>query len=55
MLTEGDGTHTVDFSPDRRFFIDTWSRVDQPPVTELRRSQDGKLVCASWNEPMPAR
>ncbi|MGD0528879.1 MAG: DPP IV N-terminal domain-containing protein [Polyangiaceae bacterium] len=44
VLTEGDGTHMVDFSPDRRFFIDTWSRVDQPAVTELRRASDGKLV-----------
>ena len=45
VLTEGDGTHTVEFSPDRRFFIDTWSRVDLPPVNELRNSDDGKLVC----------
>ena len=45
VLTEGDGTHTVEFSPDRRFFIDTWSRVDLPPVNVLRRSSDGKLVC----------
>ena len=45
ILTEGDGTHDIDFSPDRRFFLDTYSRVDLPPVTELRRSDDGKLVC----------
>src|SRR5205807_8049540 len=37
VLTHGDGTHAVEWSPDRRFFIDTWSRVDMPPVTELRR------------------
>ena len=43
--TEGDGTHTIDYSPDKRFIIDTYSRVDLPPVTELRRSDDGKLVC----------
>ena len=30
----------MDFSPDERFFVDTWSRVDQPPVTELRRAAD---------------
>src|SRR5207253_3174624 len=46
VLTHGDGTHTVDWSPDRRFFIDTWSRVDMPPVTELRRSEDGRRICA---------
>jgi hypothetical protein len=28
ILTEGDGTHTWQWSPDRRWFIDTWSRVD---------------------------
>jgi dipeptidyl-peptidase 4 len=44
-LTEGDGTHAVQWSPDRRFFIDTWSRVDFPPVHELRRSLDGRLLC----------
>ncbi len=45
VLTQDDGTHTVDFSPDGRWFVDTWSRVDQPPITELRRSDDGGLVC----------
>jgi dipeptidyl-peptidase-4 len=45
LLTEGDGTHTVQYSPDRRLFIDTWSRVDLAPVNELRRAEDGKLVC----------
>ncbi len=25
--------------------IDTYSRVDQPPVVELRRTEDGRLVC----------
>jgi dipeptidyl aminopeptidase/acylaminoacyl peptidase len=45
LLTEGDGTHAVEFSPDRRFLVDAWSRVDQPPVHALRRTSDGKLVC----------
>ena len=44
VLTEGDGTHKVTFSPDRQFFVDTYSRVDLPPVTELRRASDGKKV-----------
>lgn len=54
-LTSGDGTHGARrgdkdapgwrFSPDGRWFLDTWSRVDQPPVTELRRASDGGLVC----------
>jgi dipeptidyl aminopeptidase/acylaminoacyl peptidase len=45
VLTEGDGTHAVEFSPDRKFIIDSYSRVDMPAVTELRRTEDGKLVC----------
>ena len=43
-LTEADGTHDVEFSPGRRFYLDRYSRVDMPPVTELRRSDDGSLV-----------
>ena len=54
VLTEGDGTHNIEFSPDRRFFIDRWSRVDQPPVSELRDTNDGRLICelerADWSE-----
>ncbi len=46
LLTEGDGTHQIAYSPDARFLIDTYSRVDMPPVNELRRVEDGKLVCA---------
>jgi dipeptidyl aminopeptidase/acylaminoacyl peptidase len=49
-LTEGDGNHFqangLQFSPDRKYFIDTYSRVDMAPVHELRRVADGKLVCA---------
>ena len=31
MLTAGNGTHSVRFSPDRRFLVDTYSRVDMAP------------------------
>jgi dipeptidyl aminopeptidase/acylaminoacyl peptidase len=52
VLTEGDGTHEIKFSPDRRFFLDKWSRVDKPPIIELRNSKDGNLICelecADW-------
>jgi dipeptidyl aminopeptidase/acylaminoacyl peptidase len=44
-LTPGNGNHSVQFSPDRRFLLDTYSRVDMPPVHELRRVADGALVC----------
>ena len=45
VLTESDGNHAVRISPDRKYLLDTWSRIDSPPVTELRRCDDGKLVC----------
>jgi hypothetical protein len=44
-LTEGNGSHTVAYSPDEKYLIDSYSRVDLPPVHELRRVADGKLVC----------
>ncbi len=44
-LTEGNGNHTVRYSPDEKYLIDTYSRVDMAPVNELRRVADGKLVC----------
>jgi dipeptidyl aminopeptidase/acylaminoacyl peptidase len=44
-LTDGNGNHTIEFSPDRKFLIATYSRPDVPPVNELRRVSDGKLVC----------
>jgi dipeptidyl aminopeptidase/acylaminoacyl peptidase len=43
-LTEADGTHSIQLSPNRKYYLDTYSRVDLAPVTELRRSEDGKLV-----------
>jgi dipeptidyl aminopeptidase/acylaminoacyl peptidase len=44
-LTEGNGNHSVQFSPDRKYLIDSYSRVDAAPKHELRRADDGKLVC----------
>jgi dipeptidyl aminopeptidase/acylaminoacyl peptidase len=46
LLTEGDGTHTWQIAPNGRWLIDTYSRVDLPPVSELRDAGSGKLVCA---------
>jgi len=42
--TEADGQHSVAFSPDREFYVDRWSRVDRPPVAELRRTRDREVV-----------
>ncbi|MFA6129256.1 MAG: DPP IV N-terminal domain-containing protein [Bacteroidales bacterium] len=43
-LTDGNGNHALTFSPDQSFFVDTWSRVDAPPVSVLRKSEDGSVV-----------
>lgn len=43
MLTTGDGSHSVTFSPDSKWLFDRYSRVDMPPVHELRSADDGSL------------
>lgn len=43
-LTTADGYHTVRFSHDREYYVDTWSRVDMAPISELRRTRDASLV-----------
>lgn len=53
-LTPGDGAHSLEYSPDRRFLLAVTSRVDVPPITELRRAEDGRLICelerADWSD-----
>ena len=44
-LTSGDGTYALQHSPDGRFAIGIYSRVDLPNVCELRRTSDGSVVC----------
>ncbi len=43
-LTPEEGNHMAVFSPDGKYLVDTYSLVDKAPVTELRRTSDGKLV-----------
>jgi dipeptidyl aminopeptidase/acylaminoacyl peptidase len=43
-FTSEDGTHTVAFSPDDEFYVDTWQRVDLPPETVLKRTSDQQVV-----------
>ena len=43
-LTSEDGTHIVTFSTDRQFYVDTWSRVDSPHVSVLKRTSDQATV-----------
>ena len=44
LLTDGDGTHEVTYSPTGEYYLDKYSRVDLAPVVELRRTKDGALV-----------
>ena len=43
-LTEADANHDVRFSSDMAYYVDTYSRVDMPTVSELRRTADRSLV-----------
>ena len=43
-LTEADGNHSVTFSADMKFYVDSWSRVDLPTIAELRSAADKKLL-----------
>jgi dipeptidyl aminopeptidase/acylaminoacyl peptidase len=64
-LTDADGNHTVTFSPDRQFYVDSWSRVDLPTVAVLKRTSDRQvvmeleksdasaLVATGWRMPEP--
>jgi dipeptidyl-peptidase-4 len=44
-LTPANGTHKLIYSPNGVYYVDVYSRVDFAPVSELRRSRDGSLVC----------
>lgn len=44
VLTEGNGDHEIQLSPDRRYAIASYSRVDAPPIHELRNCQTGELI-----------
>jgi len=64
-LTPEPGNHSLVFSHDKKFCVDTYSMIDEPPVTVLRRSQDGSVVmdlekadiqdllAAGWKMPEP--
>jgi len=64
LLTPEDATHSITVSPSGRFFVDSYSKPDVPPVTVLRDT-DGKLLrtvetadisrllAAGWKAPIP--
>src|SRR5262249_53408023 len=43
-LTQADAWHDVALSGDLQFYVDTWSRIDLPTVSQLRRTSDGSVV-----------
>jgi dipeptidyl aminopeptidase/acylaminoacyl peptidase len=61
--TEANGDHAVTFSPDHQYYVDLWSRVDLPPIAQLRRTSDravllelargddSRLLAAGWRPP----
>jgi len=64
LLTPEDATHAISLSPSGRFFVDSYSKPDVPPVTVLRDA-DGKmlrpletadisrLLATGWKPPVP--
>ncbi len=44
LLTPENAHHVVNVSPNGRYVVDTYSRLDQPPVTVLRSTQNGHVI-----------
>jgi dipeptidyl aminopeptidase/acylaminoacyl peptidase len=43
-LTPEEGNHSVTYSEDMKYLVDTYSTVTTPPVTVLRSGKDGKIL-----------
>jgi dipeptidyl aminopeptidase/acylaminoacyl peptidase len=64
LLTPENADHNISLSPSGRFFVDTYSTPDTPPVTLLRdadgktiltleKADISKLVATGWKPPEP--
>jgi dipeptidyl aminopeptidase/acylaminoacyl peptidase len=64
LLTPEDADHEVTLAPDGRWFVDSYSRPDVPPVTVLRdqagrvvltleRADISRLTATGWRPPIP--
>ena len=51
LLTPEDANHEVSLSPSGRYFVDSYSKPDVPPVTVLRDA-DGKLLSTISKRPI---
>ncbi len=66
LLTPDAANHAVSLSPDGRYFTDTWSTPDTPPVTVVRdaagklvlpleKADISRLLAVGWRAPVPVR
>ena len=55
VLTRGDGTHRVQFERDDNYLIDTFSRVDLAPITELLDAETGTFIAELSRQDTKAR
>ncbi|MFN8570775.1 MAG: DPP IV N-terminal domain-containing protein [Gemmatimonadaceae bacterium] len=66
LLTPENADHTVTLSPDGKYFVDSYSTPETPPVTVLRdmngkviqtleQGDVSRLVAAGWKPPTPVR
>ena len=64
LLTPEDADHSIDLSPSGRYFVDSYSKPDVPPVSLLRdlngktivaleKSDISRLAATGWKPPMP--
>jgi dipeptidyl aminopeptidase/acylaminoacyl peptidase len=44
LLTPEDATHDVEMSPNGKWIVDTYSRIETAPTTVLRSAVDGRVV-----------
>jgi dipeptidyl-peptidase-4 len=44
LITPEDAHHQIEFSPSGKYFTDTYSRIERPPVTVLRAIPDGRVI-----------
>lgn len=66
LLTPEDGNHQISLSPDGKYFVDSYSKPDVPPVAVLR-NMEGKLIATlekadisrllatGWKPPTPIK
>ncbi len=43
-LTQDNGTHSITYSPDGKYLVDVYSRVDLAPISCVRNAADGRLI-----------